>query len=395
MRNLISVGVVVCLILATLLAAAQNEEHYSMPLTTVPTFSTENIGRQGHFYVGGKWVQEKDGHRMRGAMYVEVWVPKKILHPYPIVFVQAGGGQTSIALLQTPDGRPGWAYNFVNAGYTIYMMDFPARGRAAFIPGLDGDIVPPRTGELMEQVWSGGAPAPSPQRDWPTRKDYTQWPSNAPNKGQIGDPVFDYFSKMELPFPSGDDMEPLAAEDLVQLMDLIHQPVILLMHSRLATSGWLAADARPTLVKAIIADEPWEPPIQNAELGVTGPGHIWGPTNFPITYDPPIKNASELQTYREAKPDAPGLIPCWLQKEPVHKLINLEGIPVLDVSAQASYHRPFANCTAKWLNQAGVKTEYVKLEDVGLSGNGHQMMSEKNSAEIAKFFMKWLDKNAR
>lgn len=371
------------------------DESYSMPLKTIPTFSTENIARQGHFYVGGKWLGEPGKQRMRGAMYVEVWVPKKIRHPYPILFVQAGGGQTSIGLLQTPDGRPGWAYDFVNQGYTVYMMDFPGRGRSAFIPGLDGDVIPPRTGELMEQVWTGGAPAPTPQRSWPQSDKYTQWPSDAPNKGRIGDPVFDYFAKTELNFPSGDDMEPLAAEDLVQLVDLIGKPVVLLMHSRLATSGWLLADARPKMIKAIIAAEPWGPPIQNAELDARGPGHIWGLTNFPMQYDPPVKDASELQTVQEAQADGPGLVPCWIQKEPARKLTNLEGIPVLNVSAQASYHRPYAHCVAKWLNQAGVKTEYVRLEDVGLPGNGHQMMSEKNSVGIAKFFMQWLDKNTR
>jgi pimeloyl-ACP methyl ester carboxylesterase len=332
---------------------------------------------------------------MRGAMYVEVWVPKKIRHPYPILFVQAGGGQTDIALLQTPDGRPGWAYDFVNQGYTIYMMDFPGRGRSAFVPGLDGEMTPPRTGALMEEVWTGGHPPTNPQRSWPQSKKYTQWPSDAPNKGKIGDPVFDYFAKTELGFPSADDMEPLAADDLVQLVDLIGKPVILFLHSRLATSGWLLADARPKLIRGIIADEPWGPPIENAELDARGPGHIWGLTNFPIHYDPPIKEASELQPVREEKADGPDLVPCWIQKEPPHKLINLEGIPVLNVSGEASYHRPYAHCVAKWLNQAGVKTTYVNLEDVGLPGNGHQMMSEKNSADIAKYFMSWLDKNVR
>jgi len=181
----------------------------------------------------------------------------------------------------------------------------------------------------------------------------------------------------------------------VQLVDLIGQPVILLLHSRLATSGWLLADARPKLVKGIIAAEPWGPPIENAELDAKGPGHVWGLTNFPIHYDPPIKEASELQTVRQDKADGPDLIPCWVQKEPARKLVNLEAIPVLNVSGEASYHRPYAHCVAKWLNQAGVKTTFVNLEDVGLSGNGHQMMSERNSAEIAKFFMSWLDKNVR
>ena len=95
----------------------------------------------------------------------------------------------------------------------------------------------------------------------------------------------------------------------VQLVDLIGQPVILLLHSGLATSGWLLADARPKLVKGIIAAEPWGPPIENAELDARGPGHIWGLTNFPIHYDPPIKEASELQTVRQDKADGPDLDP--------------------------------------------------------------------------------------
>ena len=131
----------------------------------------------------------------------------------------------------------------------------------------------------------------------------------------------------------------------------------------------------------------------SAERGSTGPGNEWGPTRSFIHYDPPIKEPSELQPVRQEKADGPDLLPCWLQKEPAHKLINLASIPVLNVTGEASYHRPYAHCEAKWLNQAGVKTTFVRLEDVGLPGNGHQMMSEKNSASIAKFFMNWLDKN--
>ena len=64
-----------------------------------------------------------------------------------------------------------------------------------------------------------------------------------------------------------------------------------------------------------------------------------------------------------------------------------------NVAGEASYHRPYAHCVAKWVNQAGAKTTFVGLETVGLAGNGHRMMSEKNSAGIAKFFMSLLDKN--
>jgi pimeloyl-ACP methyl ester carboxylesterase len=363
------------------------------PLTKVPTFSTENIARQGHFYVGGKWVGKPGQEVMRGAMYVETWVPKKIRYKYPILFIQAGGGETNVALLQTPDGRPGWAYDFVNRGYTVYMMDLPARGRSAYVPGADGDLLPPRSGPLMEEVWSGARPPSTPQSSWPQATKHTQWPGDGPNKGKMGDPVFDYFAKTDTQSPTGKDMEELSAKDIEELVDLIHEPVILLLHSGVAPAGWLVADARPKLVKGIIAAEPIAPPVENAERGATGPGRLWGLTNMPMTYDPPVKEAAELHPVRQDKADGPDLIPCYVQKEPAHKLVNLEGIPVLNVSGEASYHRPYAHCIAKWLNQAGVKTKFVNLEDVGIRGNGHQFMSEKNSAEISKFFMDWLEKN--
>jgi len=373
-------------------------EHYgagARPPAGVPTFSTADIGRQGHFYVGGHYVGEPGKETMDGAMYVEVWVPKNIRHPYPVVLMTGGGGQGAYSLIETPDGRPGWAYDFVRQGYTVYMMDYPGQGRSAFIPSLDGSLVPPRSGPLMEEVWSGGRPASTAASSWPQAKKYTQWPSNAPNKGKMGDPVFDYFAKTELQTVTGPNQEKRTVEAVEQLLDLIGQPVILMLNSGIAASGWVVADARSKLVKGIVAVEPVAPPIENAERGARGPGRVWGLTNLPVHYDPPIEKASDLETVRQDSADGPGLIPCWIQKEPARKLVNLEGIPVLNVSGEASYHRPYAHCIAKWLNQAGVKTAFVKLEDVGLSGNGHQMMSEANSAGIAKYLQTWLEKNVR
>jgi pimeloyl-ACP methyl ester carboxylesterase len=373
--------------------ASAQDSAVAIPLKSVPTFSTANIGRQGHFYVGGHYVGEPGKEVMDGSMYVEVWVPKDIRHPYPVVFVTGGGGQGPYSLIQTPDGRPGWAYDFVNQGYTVYMMDYPGTGRSAYVPGVDGTVTPPRSGPLMEEVWSGGRPAATPQSSWPQAKKYMQWPSDATNKGKMGDPVFDYFAKTELQSVSNPNNAQIITDTVVQLLDLIGQPVVLMVNSGVASSGWVIADARPKLIKGIVAVEPVAPPIENAERGSTGPGRLWGVTSLPIHYDPPIKEPSELRPVREEKADGPDLIPCWVQQEPAHKLVNLQGIPVLEVSGEASYHRPYSHCVARWLNQAGVKATYVRLEDVGLPGNGHQMMSEKNSAGIAKYFMTWLDKN--
>src|SRR5467141_2735486 len=124
--------------------ASAQDAPIAIPLKSVPTFSTANIARQGHFYVGGKWVGEPGKEYMRGAIYVEGGVPKAIRYKYPIVFIQSGGGQTNVAMLQTPDGRPGWAYDFVNRGYTVYMLDLPASGRPGSVQGVVGDMTPLR-----------------------------------------------------------------------------------------------------------------------------------------------------------------------------------------------------------------------------------------------------------
>src|SRR5437867_3345484 len=93
------------------------------PAAAIPTFSTDDIARTGFFYAGGKYAGERGQEVMAGAMYVEVMVPKRIRRAYPIVFLH-GAGQTGTDWLQTPDGRPGWAYFFIKRGYVVYMVDY-------------------------------------------------------------------------------------------------------------------------------------------------------------------------------------------------------------------------------------------------------------------------------
>jgi pimeloyl-ACP methyl ester carboxylesterase len=375
------------LVLAAVLAGG------AAPGSAIPTFSTEDIARTGFFYAGGKYTGEKGKEVMGGAMYVEVMVPKHIRHPNPIVFLH-GAGQTGTDWLQTPDGRPGWAYFFLKHGYVVYMPDYPARGRSAYVPDVDGAMTI-RTAPNLSQIWT----AMDELGDWPQAKKYSQWPGHGPNKGRMGDPVFDNFAKTQVQFLNGGAQERMVLDAGVALLDVIAAPVILITHSQGGGFGWEIADARPKLVRAIITAEPAGPPIQsvdNAKQTYTGRSNLpWGMTGLPVRYDPPIRNASELEVELEARPDGPALVPCYLQKGTPRKMANLTNIRVLDVSGEASYHRVFDSCDAKWLNQAGVKTDYIKLEEVGLPGNGHEMMLEKNSDGIAAFFENWIEKNIR
>jgi pimeloyl-ACP methyl ester carboxylesterase len=390
--NAVPAALAVLLIGAGFGAKAQNAT-VAAPPASIPTFSTEDIARTGFFYVGGHYAGGAGKEVMDGAEYVEVMVPKKIRRAWPIVFLH-GAGQTGTDWLQTPDGRAGWAYYFVKQGYVVYMVDYPARGRSAYVPDVDGALTI-RTAPVLEKIWTDLTEL----GDWPQAKKYTQWPSDAPNKGKMGDPVFDDFAKTQVQFLQGGSQDKLNLDAHIALLEKIGTPVILITHSQGGAFGFQVADARPKLVKAIITAEPAGPPIQavdTAKQTYTGKGPLaWGVTSLPVQYDPPINDPAELQVELEPNSDGPGLIQCWLQKEPAHKLVNLQGIPVLDVSAEASYHRVFDACDAKWLNQAGAKTAYVKLEDAGLPGNAHEMMLEKNSDGIAKFFESWIEKNVR
>jgi hypothetical protein len=56
---------------------------------------------------------------------------------------------------------------------------------------------------------------------------------------------------------------------------------------------------------------------------------------------------------------------------------------------------PYYHCTAKFLSDAGVANTYVRLPDVGIKGNGHMMMLEKNNLEIAQFLSTWVTQYIR
>jgi pimeloyl-ACP methyl ester carboxylesterase len=382
---------------------AQSVSQRATPPAAIPTVSLGDVARQGFFFAGGQYVKPagETEETMAGAMYVEVMVPRQIRSPYPVVFVH-GAGQTGVDWLQTPDGRPGWAYNFLDMGYVVYLQDMPARGRSQYVPGVDGTAdnlnLNTMTVATVEQRFTAGAT----RGTFPSAKKHTQWPGS----GRAGDKVFDDFMRTQVQFLAGSRQETLTRDANVALLDTIGTPVILVTHSQSGSFGWLIADARPNRVKAVIAVEPSGPPMQDADTAkvayagasstaLVGTGtRSWGVANSPLAYEPVATAAGDLQIELGNQP-ASDRIACYRQKEPARKLKNLQNVPVLLLTAEASYHDVYDHCTAAWLNQAGVKTEHVELEKVGMTGNGHMMMLERNSADIAKYIGSWLSRNAR
>lgn len=74
-------------------------------------------------------------------------------------------------------------------------------------------------------------------------------------------------------------------------------------------------------------------------------------------------------------------------------LPNLQKLPILIPTSEASYHAPYDHCIVRNLEQAGVHPTWIKLADADIRGNGHiMMMLEKNNMEIAAVMAGWLDK---
>src|SRR5206468_3879857 len=222
-----------------------------------PVLSAESptleIASQGYIFAGGKYVDGPDGKYMSGQAYVEYQIPKNRTHPFPIVMIE-GGGQSGSNFTGTPDGREGWAQYFLKRGYAVYVMDQPGRGRSALRADY-GDTVQRPTSWVQQQFT-----APERSKLWPQARLHTQWPGT----GMAGDPVFDQFYAQQLQaiasFPKQQELNRDAGSALLDKIG----PAILLTHSQSGAFGWPIADARPNLVKAIVAVEPSGPPVHDA-----------------------------------------------------------------------------------------------------------------------------------
>jgi pimeloyl-ACP methyl ester carboxylesterase len=346
------------------------------------------LARDGFFYVNAKTTTVDGRDYVSHQMYVEVRIPAKQTHPYPIIMVH-GGTMSGTNYTGTPDGREGWAQYFVRQGYAVYVVDQPGRARSGYLAAAYGPMRNVERGNALSRFV-----AQEKFKLWPQAVLHTQWPGT----GAPDDPATIQLAASQMPaIVDFNEQQILNRDALLALLDKIG-PSILMTHSQAGAFGWPVADARPDLVKAILAIEPNGPPFYNVEF-IGAPDYFkqgalalpYGITAVPLTYSPPIKDASELKIVQQDKADGPDLVRCYAQQEPARQLPNLQKMPILVVTSEASYHAPYDHCTVKYLRQAGIKPTYIRLADIGIKGNSHMMMVEKNNKEIAAVIAKWLD----
>jgi pimeloyl-ACP methyl ester carboxylesterase len=286
------------------------------------------------------------------AMYYERFTPAAD-DGRPVVVLVHGGTVTGACYLATPDGRPGWAHDFLDEGYGVVVPDWPGIGRSGSAPGvaLSGERVCAALGALLERLG---------------------------------------------------------------------RPVVLLVHSMAGAFGYRLVETHGHLIEALVAVAPAPPGnIQrepavgvetDTEIEVSGPVRRW---TFPKTGA--FIATEEFVLEKLVGPNATrfprhalDVFRAGLQPLPAPLLLerynvsggqlrvqrpdNFVGLPALVVtgSADPEHPREEDGATARWLAGLGADVEYRFLADAGITGNGHMLMLEDNSREIAIAIMSWL-----
>lgn len=267
------------------------------------------------------------------AQYVKLENPRA---RYPLLMIH-GGGLSGVTWETKPDGKPGWQMFFLRAGHDVYVADAVERGRASWSRYPEIYSAEPlfRTKKEAWELFRIG-PADSYQTEATRRIAHpaTQFPVEA----------LDQFAKQGIPRWATNDAPTQAAYNaLVQKIC----PCVIVVHSQGGNFAFNAALAAPDRIKAIVAVEPSGAP------------------------DP-------------AKAD----------------LAKLKGTPHLFVwgdylDQQALWTKivPAVNRYRDALRAAGVRADELELPKMGIRGNSHMLMMDRNSDEIAARVQGWLEQN--
>ena len=304
------------------------------------------VKKQGSFLVAGKRVFTETGNdtdplssRNPGTVtinqsYVEYQIPVAQKSNYPIILLP-GGGHFGKVYETTPDGREGWATYFLRKGLPVYNSDGVNRGGSSYdiadialVRQGNAPItaIPEMNRYTHELAWTQFRIGPSPGEPFPT----TQFPIEA----------YRQYVKQLVPAwrdPIEDDKNVNA---LVALLDRIG-PAIVLTWSQSGRFGVRAAVQRPDLVKALILLEP---------AAVSDAGEMTGVTQADLN--------------------------------------SLSDIPVLLQAGDFDPDRLVRH--QNFCSNIGGNCTLLNLTEVGIFGNGHVVMVEKNNLQVADLIISFL-----
>ena len=274
---------------------------------------------------------DPNGQYQVEQMYVQYFLPKERKGKLPLLMWH-GGGLTGVTYETTPDGRDGWLNIFVRKGWDTYVSDAVERGRSGFAsPDVwTGDPVFLTYADPFERFRIGdgeGSWNPDPAK----RKVLagSQFPAEA---------YADYMKQVVPRWLSTDDAVINAYGALVDKIC----PCVLLAHSQGGSFAFKVAEMRPDKVAAIVA-------VESASAGR-------------------LENASKLKNTKVLMMfgDFVEQHPRWV----AYRKLDLE--------------------YATAVKAAGGTVDVINLPEIGIRGNSHMVMMDKNSEEVANVIHDWL-----
>ncbi|MBQ7629749.1 MAG: alpha/beta fold hydrolase [Selenomonadaceae bacterium] len=338
----------------------------SANLIFTPTFAMKSvtIQNQGSFFAGGTVVtadgvynaenpKDFSGHTLHGDhAYVFYQIPVKA-KKYSLVFLH-GSGQSGKTWETTPDGRDGFQNIFLERGYKTFIVDQPRRGRAGRSTVSENISARPD-----DQLWYYNFRIGI----YPEVYDGVEFPRDEESLNQ--------FLRQMTP-NTGAFNSQIVADSMVEVMEKAGEG-ILITHSAGGGPGWITA-VKSDKVKAIISLEPGTFPFPEGEV-------------------PEVEETSSP-------------FPARGQSVSMEDFLKLTKIPIvvyfgdnIPTGEKISDNWGFdnwrirLNLAKKWeqvMKKYGGDVEIVYLPDVGIRGNTHFLMSDKNNLEIANVMEKWL-----
>lgn len=271
------------------------------------------------------------------SAYVEWFVPQHA-RPISITLVHGGGGQSS-EFLRTPDNRPGWVHAFLDAGFPVYLLDRPGHGRSQWIP----EVLGPATGFPPYELLYPRFVEPARAQLWDEADKHSAWPDD--------EGAGERFMASQGVMATTLEAAQAHVEAISDALFALTGPTLLLSHSAGGPCGWALTAMGGELVEGVVAVEP---------LGFPGMEHANGCFSNGLV-------AKEFLG----------------ESDPYDR-------PIVVITGEATWMRSANAKLVEYLEDRGSPVEHFRLEDFGLFGNGHMMMSEKNSEEIAALIINWI-----
>src|SRR6516164_4677167 len=305
------------------------------------------LADQGSFFVGGETRSASPENDVTvNQMYVQYQVPVNAAAHLPVVMVH-GCCLSSKTWETTPDGRMGWSEYFVRKNRPVYLADQVSRARSGFDPSAFSEV-------------RNGKAAPDKM---PTILSATH---------QIAWTVFRFGPKFGEAFP--DEQLPIAA------MDELYKQMIPDLNSTLPRDSnptWTQMAALAVKLKGAILMGHSESGFFPEQAALIDPKGIRGIVSIEM---PCVTTFSAEQIATLAK--IPTLI--------------MFGDHLGDVTGgPANWAQSFATCNTfvDQLKKAGGDAEMMHLPALGIKGNSHMLMQDKNSDQLADLVIAWLDRH--